>query len=71
MSMVRVNTRISRMLNNWLNEQSEKTGIPKSTLIHLALEQYVQQKETLDTMALMMSKLDNLEQALKREQQAD
>jgi predicted DNA-binding protein len=65
MSMVRVNTRISRTLNEWLDEQSQKTGIPKSTLIHLALEQYVQQKETVDTMALMMSKLDNLEQALK------
>lgn len=65
MSMVRVNTRISKTLNDWLDEQSKKTGIPKSTLIHLALEQYVQQKETVDTMALMMSKLDSLEQALK------
>lgn len=65
MSMVRVNTRISKTLNDWLDEQSKKTGIPKSTLIHLALEQYVQQKETVDTMALMMNKLDSLEQALK------
>jgi len=62
--MVRVNTRISASLNNWLDSQSEKTGIPKSTLIHLALEQFVNQKEAIDTMSLMMQKLDQLEKKL-------
>lgn len=62
--MVRVNTRISSALNEWLDGQSDKTGIPKSTLIHLALEQYVNQREAIDTMGQMMKKLDELDRKL-------
>lgn len=62
--MVRVNTRISATLNEWLDKQSERTGIPKSTLIHLALEQYVTQKDAIDTMGLMLQKLDSLDKRL-------
>lgn len=62
--MVRVNTRISSTLNDWLDGQTEKTGIPKSTIIHLALEQYVNQKDTIDTMGLMLKKLEELDKKL-------
>jgi predicted DNA-binding protein len=62
--MVRVNTRISKKLNDWLDKQSAETGVPKSTLIHLALENYVQQKEAMDTMGLLLHKLDELEKRL-------
>jgi len=62
--MVRVNTRISAILNKWLDEQTEKTGIPKSTIIHLALEQFVSQKETIDTMGLLLKKLEDLEKKI-------
>lgn len=62
--MIRVNTRISSTLNDWLDEQSNKTGIPKSTLIHLALEQYVNQREAIDTMGLMLKKLEELDKKL-------
>lgn len=40
LDMVRVNTRISKDINDWLDARSESTGIPKSTLIFLALEDY-------------------------------
>lgn len=63
--MIRVNTRISSKLNDWLDEQSKITGIPKSTLIHLALENYVNQREAIDTMSLMLQKLDQLERKLE------
>lgn len=52
--MVRVNTRISKQLNEWLDEESEKSGVPKSTIIFLALEMYMQQKtamQKVDTLA--------------------
>lgn len=62
--MVRINTRISSSLNEWLDKQSERTGVPKSTLIHLALEQYVNQKEAIDVMGLMMKKLEALEEKI-------
>lgn len=45
--MVRVNTRIPADVNAWLDKQTEKTGVPKSTQIHLALEQYIYQKEAM------------------------
>jgi len=48
--VVRVNTRISRTLNEWLNKRSIKTGLSKSTLIMLALENYYQQTEVVDQM---------------------
>lgn len=38
--LVRVNTNITKDLNDWLNERSKKTGFSKSTLIHLALDNY-------------------------------
>lgn len=67
--MVRVNTRISSVLNEWLDEQSKQTGVPKSTIIMLALEQYFQQKEVMKSMSDMgaiMDKLDSLEKAVQR-----
>lgn len=48
--VVRVNTRISRTLNEWLNSRSYKTGLSKSALIMLALENYYQQTEAVDQM---------------------
>lgn len=60
--MVRVNTRIGADANNWLDEQSKKTGIPKSTLIYLAVESYIQQKDAL----AMMADMGQLVQAIQR-----
>lgn len=51
--MVRVNTRISKKLNDWLDEYSKESGVPKSTLIHLALENYVNQKIMLEELPKM------------------
>lgn len=48
MEMQRVNTRISKELNSWLDERSQKIGMPKSMLIMLAIEQYRKQEETYD-----------------------
>lgn len=48
--MVRVNTRISSDLNQWLDEQYERTGIPKSTQVMLALESYRKEKTVMENM---------------------
>ena len=53
--MVRVNTRISKQMNDWLDSYSNETGIPKSTLVFLSLEAFIQQKEAF-------SKIDMLSQ---------
>lgn len=51
--MVRVNTRISKTANKWLDDYSKDTGLPKSTIIMLAIENYIREKETFDRMADM------------------
>lgn len=62
MEMVRVNTRIGYEANAWLDAESERTGVPKSTLIHLAVENYIQQKDAMRSMA----DLSHLVQAIQR-----
>ncbi len=67
--MVRVNTRISVKANDWLDKQSNETGIPKSTLILLAIENYVREKEAMAMMADMgqvVEAIERLEKAVQR-----
>lgn len=67
-SMVRVNTRISKQANDWLDNQSETSGVPKSTLILLAIENYIQQKEVMERMSdmsVLMDKLNAIENKLQ------
>lgn len=62
MTTVRVNTRVSQKMNEWLDKQVEEMGFPKSTVIMLALEEYKKQKDTLDmaeVMQEMMSYIKN------------
>ncbi|MDH2870567.1 MULTISPECIES: ribbon-helix-helix domain-containing protein [Bacillus cereus group] len=66
--MVRVNTRISSKMNDWLDNYSKETGIPKSTLIHLALEQYVNQKVMLEEMPKMQQMMSTLFQTVQQHQ---
>lgn len=61
--MVRVNTRIRKDLNDWLDEQSEETGLPKSTQIMIAIENYQQQKLAkgqLTELGELISKLEEM-----------
>ena len=61
--MVRFNTRISKNLNDWLDEQTEETGLPKSTQIMLAIEMYQQQKQAkgqLTELSMLIEKMQGL-----------
>jgi predicted DNA-binding protein len=58
--MVRVNTRISSEVNDWLDAKSKKTGVPKSAIIHLALEQYIMQIRSVDALELSQGTLKEL-----------
>jgi len=70
--MVRVNTRISAKLNEWLDKQSEETGLPKSTQIMLALESYYQQREVMNNMNKMsdmteiVTKLNEIQKQIEK-----
>ncbi len=61
--MVRVGTRIRKDLNDWLDQQSEETGLPKSTQIMMAIENYQQQKMAkgqLTELGELISKLEGM-----------
>ena len=58
--MVRVNTRISSEVNEFLDERSKKTGVPKSAIIHIALEQYIMQLRSVDALEMSQGTLREL-----------
>ena len=67
--MIRVNTRIGADANAWLDAESERTGVPKSTLIHLAVEAYIQQKDAMRAMTdlgQMVQAIERLEQKIDK-----
>lgn len=72
---VRVNSRISAEINDWLDQRSKKTGVPKSSIIHLALEQYMMQLRSIEamevskeTLKLLFDKVDRIEKQLSSEE---
>ena len=59
--MHRINVRISLKANEWLDKESAETGFSKSTMVMLALEQYIQQKQALQGMHDMNNLVERLE----------
>lgn len=65
--MIRVNTRVSPEVMAFLDKRSEETGIPKSTIIMLALEEYKKQHDAMDMVTVfgeLVSRLEGIEQKL-------
>ena len=60
-ALQRVNSRLGYTQNKWLDEESARTGISKSALIQMAVEQYIAQKQALNAMYDMKSIVDKLE----------
>ena len=73
--MVRLNTRVSVQANDWLDKRSYDSGIPKSTLVMLAIESYMQQHDVMKRMADMgdlIAAIERMEKTVKsQELQAD
>lgn len=49
-NVVRINIRVSQKIKKYFEEKSAETGVPQSGLMALALEEYIDQKETLKFM---------------------
>lgn len=64
--MFRLNTRVSVQANEWLDKESESTGIPKSVLVLMAIEQFIQQREMMSKMGDMGQIVEALERLEKR-----
>lgn len=67
--MVRINTRFSADLNDWLDTESKSSGLPKSSIIMMAVENYRREKtafQSLADMGELVAKIDNLEKIVQR-----
>lgn len=66
--MVRINTRISADLNEYLDNLSDTTGMAKSTIVMLAIEDYRKSREVIAGMSdlnTLYEKLERIEQQIK------
>ena len=64
----RINTRIGLKQNEWLDKESAETGIAKTGLVAMAIEQYIQQKDAVEAMNNMhdlYNKVADIEKELK------
>ncbi|WP_226038585.1 hypothetical protein [Aquibacillus saliphilus] len=61
MATKRVSLIIGEELNNWLDEESKKTGFTKNALCHMAVERYKEQREGLKQVKALESLTELLE----------
>lgn len=47
----RVNIRVATWINEWFDNKAKETGIAKSALMAMALNEYIDQKESLKAMS--------------------
>jgi len=69
--LFRLNARVSQKQNQWLEDESAETGLSKSALVQLAVEQYIQQRKTVDAMGTMnelFDKLSAIEKAMQEKE---
>lgn len=55
MGTKRFSINIGEELNDWLDEESEKTGFTKNALCHMAIERYREQREGMNNLKALNS----------------
>jgi hypothetical protein len=63
--LVRVNARIGKQHNDYLDKKSAETGISKSSLIQLAIDSYMLQDTAIRSFEAISQKIDNLEKLIE------
>lgn len=62
---VRVNITVSEKIKKYFEEQSQETGIPQSSLMCMALAEYIDNKKIMKEMCNMQSYLQKIENLSK------
>lgn len=70
-SLVRVGSRISTDLNEWLDERSAKTGLSKSSIIMLALEQYRKEHIAIESASNLQNMMELMREMSKKDVEHD
>jgi len=66
--LVRIGARIGKVQNDYLDSESKKTGISKSTLIHLAVDSYMRQNKSIATLEALLNEIQELKEIQKTQQ---
>lgn len=61
----RVNIRVSQKIKSYFEKKSEETGVSQSSLMALALEEYIDQKEMIKFSSNMDKYIDQLDNSKK------
>lgn len=59
---MRVNINISESIKKWFENKSQETGISQSALMAMALNEYIDQKESINGMTNIMTYFQQLEE---------
>lgn len=60
--MHRLNVRVNKDLNDWLDAEADETGLSKSTIMMLAAEAYRKDKEAFSLMQSIQPLMDQIEE---------
>jgi len=62
-----ISLRVSLKMNDWLVDENRKTGLPKNTIIQMALENYYMQKTAIDSMEGVSKQLNDIKQMMEKQ----
>ena len=65
---VRVNIRISSETKNFFEELSKEVGAPQSSLMAMALKEYIDQKRTIKMLPELMEQYEEMRKLLKEQE---
>lgn len=66
---VRINIRIPADINDYLDNESKRTGVPKSSLVYMMIDKYISDRKAMDNfqgMPAMFNKLTQMEESQKK-----
>lgn len=59
---MRVNVTVSDKINNWFEVKAKELGVSKSSLMCMALNEYIDQKEGLSNLSTLQSAIEQLKE---------
>lgn len=59
--MVKMNMYFPKPFKDWLEEESAKTGLTKSAIVHIALKTYMDQQKSMEMLPKLAKVLQELE----------
>lgn len=65
---VRINVRVPADINEWLDQESKRTAVPKSSLVYMMIDKYITDKKAVDSMHGMPALFNQLNDMQKKDE---